>query len=858
MSDENRINGESTETASAFRLSELQSLSEHIQKTGESAEARLSARERDPSEYERERAERIARAKSLMDENTERARRDADARLARMEYGGEYRQRLAARENKKAEEQKARLAAEAEAEKMRTLKERAREIEEFRRREEEEARQRALGSEQLLSELELGAENNSAGEAEADSQTEPALPCETVIADETSAADSADSLSEEEPFDAAAPTLAEAPHVEEASPEAEPSAEKCEKTNTSASLEDIDGRIILNIEPSAQEREPAVKTTDDGRLVIGMTSLYLGGSISNSVNNNLQSAPITTLDASAPLSAGEPAAASAEDISYPDPEPYTPYELPADLPLDYQRDEELGYIAEEALILPTADGAVAPNSDSAEYDDEAVLRELENGESISVYAKSALPKTLNKYYKRKTALEKKIRKAEKEQSTATIERIAFLIIAKIGIQKEIIELTVDSVMACIYAKSRSAAEKQRKILEKCIEDYNGYCDEYERFTGKSLPKISETMADEVAAGRVTEPLPNIYYSYDDSAPVATYAENGEAGISEASDISLDASYPPEGELDGIIGTDALYADGEESLRRGRAHAERREAVKNAIERDILLIGLRSDYRLSEYEIQRDMLANSFGNDRERRERKIREYDKLLAAERGKLKRATKLEREDNVRYYMLLMDDGKIASKRRSRTDRLNALKMRLEVLLSEREELNERLIALYGGSSKKAVAGKINRKAASVRRKRAKSTYKKHKKLARMIERMRVPLDMKDKAFGLLNKKIECAAVIEENTYKLKRLKPKGAARRELIADIKRSRGVTRQASLDLKFLIKKMKKRERNYIEDRNWAILWVVILLLAALGVGAWLLFGDEIRAAVTDMYNGIFGK
>ncbi len=911
---------------SAYKLSELQNLSDYISKSG--GEKRKKLKDMHSPESEKERAERIERARALMNRNTEEAKRAADERLAKMEYGGEYRQRLAARENKRAEEEAARRAQE-EAEAIRSREEaRKRAIEEFRRREAEEARKRALDSEKMLSSFDKSKREEPASEKP---ETEKPAGEPDKTPDITAGAHGQKPEAQYEP-------IAKAP-------------EKAPKSPTSSNINEKDGRILLNINPAGRTPEKTVRTTDDGYLHIGASSIPTAGAAPYNVNRSVQNMPSDNLYApiGAPRKAPENYAPNTEEQlrgveiargeyqeelrllretealyneaayrlreqrqayneyntapEYPDSEPYrTPsYDLTEEqalyVPIGRKGGKEKGSLSdaqyyglddrdiklyEESLrkkqYTPEPAGyggnlsvpdygapdfnspdygapdyipPVDDNFDTSDYD-------FENDEYIAIYAKAELPKALNKYHKKRASLEKELRSVAKEQGTATLQKNALLIIKKIGIQKEITEITIEAVMACIYAKARSAKEKQRRILENNVAIYNGFCDEYEMLVGKPLPKLSKTMADEVAAGQMTAPIPNIYYPSDSEALLLKKEKRvDDLKLAEEANRSYkDSGFDGERAIERIIAAEDLQFETEsEAEIRGREAAEKTGAVKRAIERDILLIGLRNEHRLTEYETKRDMIVHSFGTDRSGRDARISEYDKLLAKEKGLLKKSIKLERDDNSRYYALLLDGGMTMKvRRRARADRLDALKMRLEVLLSEREELNESLIALYGGSGKKAASAKLNRKAAAVRRKYAKITYRRQKSLARTIEKTKAPLDMKEKAYALLNKKTESIATIEENTYKLKKLKPRGAAKRELIADIKRSKTAIRRADSDLKFLMKRMKKREQHYIADRNWAILWIVILILIGAGAAVWLQYGDLIAA----YFSAFFGK
>jgi len=239
--------------------------------------------------------------------------------------------------------------------------------------------------------------------------------------------------------------------------------------------------------------------------------------------------------------------------------------------------------------------------------------------------------------------------------------------------------------------------------------------------------------------------------------------------------------------------------------------------------------------------------NSYGSDRRRVAKEIKSINRKISKVKHADKSSARLEREDNSRYYLLpALPLSEEKTKKGARRERLESLRLRLDVLLAERESINERLIALYGGSDKKLRHVKIKRKAGGVRRKSAKAMHKKQSDIARKIESYRAPLDMKERAYELLNKKIACAATADENQYKLKRMRVKGRARAELIAEIKRSRRDMKRADTELRYMLKKLKRQEERYKDDREWALLLIVLALLSALGIGAWMLWGDRIIA------------
>ncbi len=879
--------------------------------------------------------ERIEKTKAAMSENAERAKKNAAARLARLEYGGEYRQKLTALENKKAKEEKARREAEEENSRIETKRERERQIEEFRLREQEEARQRALRSEMIISDFDKpdkdAAENlASTAPVSENSDNQEQLEKEDKLCSEAENAIGEQGTSESDSL--TAESLSDL-------------SEQTQKNDAYANIDEENTRIILNIDPNKKMKKASAEVGDDNVLRIEMQNIGTAGAASTYVNNGIHLSCVSNPPF---IPHGEPQRilysekentsekirradiaygnyseelrmleeqenyytaaaqsvkerrmiyeASAGTGEYPESmysisEEYPDYDVQnfgesegldeyARLELErralgaseFDIDGRDLRIYEEALYNKNAaDENYRYDDVKATSDFEASSENMPEGRRASIpeydfgtpvhgaYTKKELVRKLNKYYKEKTALEKRLRKISKEQESATMRKNAALIITKISIMKEIIELTIESVLACIYAKSKAYLDKQTGILEGCVAVYNGYCDEYELLVGRALPKIPETMPYEAAQGHITAPLPNIYYSGDDEAsPDGVYDDFLEEESKRK--FTDEYEFDTQKDIEDILADDRLNFETEAELRRKKkSRAERTTAAKKAIERDILVLGLRNEHRVYEYEAKRDLLASSFDVNKNDKAKTLKDIDKKIDKERNLMKKAVKLERDDNARYYALFIDENlPLKARKRSKTERLNALKMRLEVLLSEREAVNERLISLYGGSGKRNYSAKINRKAAAVRRKHAAKVYRENKKTARKIEKMKAPLDMKEKAFSLLNKKIECAATIEEKIYRLNKIKPKGDARREMIADIKSMKSAIKQSDSNLKFLMKKMKKHEERYIADRNWAILWLSIAIFTIAGIAVWYFCGAAVKNYFTELYRVFTGQ
>lgn len=859
----------------------LKAASALINRTGKEAGARRSELERLTAEGERAKDARLADVQAKMAENTERAKKTAIEQSARMEYGGEYRQRLAARENKRAAEER-RLREEAQNEEKRRIdSEREREIAEFLKKEKEEAERRASATTELLASL----SDNDGG-------------------DETAHEEESAEFSAKE----------EVPDIKE--PDAE------EKAPT-----DTDGeKITLEIKGGKEKR-------DDGRVLLNIRAadVGFGGSGAPYMHTGVPHAPKTVSDAYAePRRKAQPASApytpyadgNASRYEYcerRDGEAYEPYisDMPehfentargagvadgeyaamkenAELDrrffeeaavAEYERYEEARRASREAYLNKKAHAAmlgekelytVPPTEEYGEYgeaplpSEEAVsVSEPQNSEKEEIaeyereteayrlsdseyrtddvgrFARLQLAKQLEKYYKDEALLLRKISRLEKKQKHAATEQNTLIIVEKIGVQKELCELASEALSAAAYAEAKGKTAKHKKILEAHIDAYNALCEEYEKSTGRPLERLSPTMAEDIIAGRICRPIPNVYYNGEDGANGKYDAKLAEAERKRR--IAAEAELRDR-ELERLLYDKPRQAPTQAQKREAaRKNSERMSKIKRATERDILLVGLRNEYRISRLEAERDLLLHSFGTDRKNSEKRLAVIEEALKRTKRAAKHAVKLEQEDNSRYYFLAaLDPSEEKTRKRAKRDRLAALRMRLDVLLSERERINESLIALYGGTDGRLTRTKIERKAGAVRRKYAKSLYKRQRSIAARIEKFKAPLDMKEKAYDILNRKTAAVARLEESKYKLKRMKPAGSARRELISDIKQAKAQVKHADRDLKFIMKKLQKQHEKYVDERSWGIMLAVIAALLLVGFGAWYLFGDSLGA------------
>ena len=542
-------------------------------------------------------------------------------------------------------------------------------------------------------------------------------------------------------------------------------------------------------------------------------------------------------------------------------EPYA-VELGGYLPTGYGTDHDRNAVREyeaEMARRRSAEIKSAERSERAREDLAATDREhLEDAEKsthayrsegLDLYARSRLSKRIDEFYKNSDLLLKREKRLVSNQAKASPEENTLIIVEKLAIAKELCEMAADVLGACVYVGSRARTGKHKRILSSYIDKYNLLCDEYERQTGRAVDRVDQSMVDDVMLGRLYQPIQNVYYHGMEDDPthsgLTPQLEREQRLETEESLVADEYARYVE---------DGAYPEQTVSEKRAAAkkRSERMGAVRRAAERDLLLISLRAEHRMTSLQAKKDVLSYSFDIEKKDRQKEIRKIEKQIGRIKSAERKAYELERMDNSRYYYLAaIPLGEEKIKKGARRERLEALRLRLDVLLAERESINERLIALYGGSDSRFKKARVARKAAGIRKRAAKSMFRRQRDLARKIDKIRAPIDMKERAIELLNKRIAAASEYESARYTLRTLHPSGRAREELLRTVKRAKRSMRSYEREIKYMIKKLKRHEEKYRSDREWAGFLIALAVIAVLGVVGWMIFGDRIIAYLSEL-------
>ena len=797
---------------------------------------------------------RVSAAAAKMDENTERARRAAQKLTEEEENVGEYKRRLAEESIRKAElERKRQREEDARAEKERELR-RAEEVENYLRARSEEGGSRFRRSEELFGFIKGRIDSRTEDAAEEEISFASEASPDEVQAPETDTDAVCDEITEEKEKNCGSePPL----DSDDTADLAEASAKAGDST---------DEKIIISFGAHTDLRERrSTVNEEDGVIRINPYGADSGAYAhpyvfsAREMWHEEQNYPFAPAVSHEPFTDGrewharreepyraEISSAGESYRDYPDEDGEYGFDEYDSFREEDSYESDAEYDERYASLGSESEKGYQSEIEEANRDFAALREEQLSGRDAQIqeFEKAQLPRRLNDFYKREAVLTKEIMKLESRQKAASPEENISIIVEKVAKKKELCELSAEALGACVHVRARTKIQRHRKILEEHITDYNNLCDEYENNTGRPVERIGEDMVNDVLSERVCAPIQKLcYYGVEDE--YATGAMDADSDRLQR--LDEEAEYVRR-EYDRYLegGSKTELTPAEERIAK-RRRAERMSAIRRATERDSILIGLRTEYRIAALETKRDMLMSSYGTDRKRSLREKRDVSHEITKIKRKAAKEAKRAREANSRYYLLpalAPEDEKVRKK--ARRERLESLRLRLDVLLAERESINERLIALYGGSDKKLRNAKIRRKAGAVRRRSAKAMYKKQRNIARKIDRYKAPLDIKERAYELLNKKTAAVATADECRYKLRRMKLTGRAEKELIANIKRSKKTAKQTDKELKYVLKKLKRQEERYHDEREWRFFLVIFIILLAIGAGAWILYGDKITA------------
>lgn len=122
-----------------------------------------------------------------------------------------------------------------------------------------------------------------------------------------------------------------------------------------------------------------------------------------------------------------------------------------------------------------------------------------------------------KVAKKITLSEKKLHKnllraIKKKEACATVSQRAVMLAECITVERDIVELLAARMREDVAKNKSGAVKNDQKKLSLAITEYNSFVDEYELLSGTALVKASESIPEDIAAGKEYQPLPEIAYN----------------------------------------------------------------------------------------------------------------------------------------------------------------------------------------------------------------------------------------------------------------------------------------------------------------------------------------------------------
>ncbi len=470
----------------------------------------------------------------------------------------------------------------------------------------------------------------------------------------------------------------------------------------------------------------------------------------------------------------------------------------------------------EYAVLPLLTYTTQPADD--EYDDGSSTH------SVAIMSAKEFAKYTAESERAMAPVRSKLENTVKKMSASDGQEKAILILTALSLEKQLIDSDIELVGASVKSTSPRDVQDAKRRLNADAKEYNSLVDEYEKLTGGKLTRASETLAQDVAAGREYDLLPTISYTVNDTANGDTEEEkykNAKKNIQNA-------------------------ADNEKKVALTALEAK----INEQANKDLSVLTKHADFKVSMLESERDIARYRFGMAPKASKKRKKEIEKEIAAIKRTHREALRYEESDNKRYYAVVKNDPdtmKVAKKRADR-DKIASLRGRMIALLNQRDEINGKLMSIYTGSEINNDGSSVNQAWRRIKNEAAERAVKKDKKLAKKVARLPATPAEKQSIYNIMNKKLDAVSTLALCEHRLRKEKLSRAEARELREDIARQRKIMKQCDSDVNWRAEQIKKRGAKK-GGAGWVVGFIVILLLV-LGAGAAFLwfFGQDLLSGL----------
>lgn len=387
-----------------------------------------------------------------------------------------------------------------------------------------------------------------------------------------------------------------------------------------------------------------------------------------------------------------------------------------------------------------------------------------------------------------------------------------------AIEKKIIDKLASDLHAACQVSAVKEIQSVKKDLAYEIKQYNRLVSEYRSTTGNNLTPASDSIPQDIISGKLYTPVARV-------------------GCVHSTDDELEAEI-------GLMSRNTYGVEDDDISESSRA-AFRSNVIAQA-NKDLTFITRRADYRISMLESERDMLEYRFGKESSQVKREKKAITKIIEKIKAEHKAALRYENSDNRRYYAAVTANPRTMALRNRRADRTRvaALRSKIISLLNERDLINGKLMALYGGEGE-GTLGSINQTYRRVKNNAAAKSKKKQKSLAKVVKSLPITIKDKERFYDLMNKKVDAESTIAFVKYRMKKGKLHKMDMLCAKRDIKELKSKVNRIEKDIKELMKSVKHRIAEVESGSTWLVAFMIVLVLIVAGVALYVhFFGDSI--------------
>ena len=458
---------------------------------------------------------------------------------------------------------------------------------------------------------------------------------------------------------------------------------------------------------------------------------------------------------------------------------------------------------------------------------ESEMRAAEGEHNERVMKKKDLKKLLNKSAKREEKLIKsKGRKRSKYERAKDGAKI-LLLTECLSLEKALLESYISDLKYAVAADSKKHVRIYSKKTDSIADEFNADLEVWRSQTGNDVPSLPSSVSSIVTSGSQTLKIPEIYYSDTDETRKRTRLSRKDIDDMREEQLLLIR----------------------EEARRERANKKRAETesginpmknkpvTKSMMDKDITTVSERIAFRENRYRFVVAASRFHFGAEtgKEKRERRtaLAKLHKIRSSRKDVIREAKK----NNARYLDVSMQDAE-SVKARFKADRskMKDLSARMRALLHERDEINERLIALYCEDEKGRAAKATKNKTAELRLRETKRAFKRQMKLYKRVSSYRIPLKKKQKLFDLMNRKVELCTQLAELKYRIKHMSKRADDYGEIRTEIKDTARQLKYTERDILSLSKRLAKsaaKAKNPKRQMLWLLLLIILIAAALIG-------------------------